>query len=391
MTPQLDFFDKNTRPNGAENAQVVAIYMPRANYADLKPGTEQDSPFKKAFLDTLDGKGRGLLMPYLYHDPQTELVEKSDLLYGSNAWDALVAGSNSSYKTLDDEISALDNAITHQLLGKLPQNIKIIEYGPGGKTGVIKPKKLIRAIVDSTDHVITSYTAVDILNRFATESTLEIHEEFNLQSYAIVGDFTAPQSLSLPNETDSIPLVVSFGGGFANAPDNRSGYGKGAKDNAIECFTQMNKQHGLGSYVLLSYHAESSARKLLRNYRGTSALEAFIMSAFVRAVSEGVILDPSYDPYKNWSIKPSYDASEKSVIEYAVCQKSHTVNTATGPYSFKRGCRIPMTLSHKWDEADYRDIFKAAGYDVIDGKCNASRNSPYGILLAKAVSLPDLS
>lgn len=377
-----------------KNSQVVAIYMPRSHHHSTKIVTEQSLGFKKAFIDTLEGKGRGLLMPFLYHDPQVDhdldASNKTNSLYGSTAWDAMVTDKNSSYKISSDEISALDFAINHGLIEKLPRHVKIIEYGPGGKGGVAKPIKLIKAIMDNESFVISSYVAIDILNRFATEATLEIHEEFNLRSYAVVGDFTAKRKLTIPNGTDSTPIVINFGGGLANAPDRSNDNGNNPKDNAIECFSQMNRQHGTGSYLLLSYHEENEERRLLKDYERTPALEAFIMSAFVRATHEGIIINPSYNPYKKWKVEPAYNVSEKSVIEYAVCQKSHTLNTPEKLYSFQKGDRLPITLSHKWNTSDYSYILQSSGYDIIDCQRNPDKESPYGVILAKAVGSPKL-
>jgi hypothetical protein len=47
-----------------------------------------------------------------------------------------------------------------------------------------------------------------------------------------------------------------------------------------------------------------------------------------------------------------------------------------------------MTLSHKWNKADYKEILGKAGYEIMNDASNENETSPHGIILAKAVRKP---
>lgn len=415
--------DIQKKPQGS---QVVAVYMPRHEFEPAKPSTKSAaqpvaSSFKNAFIQTLEGKGRGLLTTHLYHEPVNDSAPQSTqqgptqhspaqhssaqhspahnsyealhqrfetLLYGGQAWDAFVR-EQGPYQGMDSELVAIDAAISEGLLDHLPQDsLRLIEYGTGGKNGVRKPAHLIKAILQKHPEQIYSYVAVDILNRFATESALEIHEEFNLRSFAVVGDFNRREKLAMPKSPESVPVIISFGGGFANAQDNSPDKGPDAKENAAHFFSQMNTQHGIGSHLLMSYHCERDQNVLMREYQPTEALESFILSSFVRAIAEGVIIDKTYDPFRHWQVRPAYDADSKAVVEYAVCQAGHQLETTEGIFTFMKNDRLPITLSHKWDMHDYREILNRSGYEVVGNKPWQGDNKSRGIILAKAVQHP---
>lgn len=387
-----------------QRSQVVAVYMPRRDFSQPKvpPKTTKNpiSTFRQAFMQTLQGNGQGLLTAHLYHEPANDgALQMNDstsstlhqrfnrILYGGQAWDAFIK-EGGSYQCRDSDINAINSALADGLVNSLPDNMRLVEYGPGGKNGVSKPAQLIKSIMQHKPGQIYSYVAVDILNRFATESALEIHEEFNLRSFAIVGDFTAREKLVMPKAVGTTPVVLSFGGGFANAPDHSLDNGHNGKANATAYFSQMNRQFGLGSYVLMSYHSERDPQKLMQEYQRTDALEAFILSGFMRALGEGIITDKNYDPFQHWKMEPAYDEKICAVVEYAVCQKDHTLRTDDGNFDFKAGDRLPITLSHKWNDEDYKGILKKAGYDIVDDKVYKGENMPRGVILAKAVRRP---
>lgn len=398
--------NKNTpRRKTPMRSQVVAVYTPRLDFNQptaSKKALKNTPPssFRQAFIQTLQGVGQGLLTAHLYHEPVNDSAQlamnracaslqhrHNRILYGGQAWDAFIK-EDGSYRGFDNDLYAIESALNGGLAAALPHNLRLVEYGSGGKNGVSKPAAVIESLVKGDPSRVYSYTAVDILNRFATESALEIHEEFNLRSFAVVGDFSDRGKLVIPQANGTVPVVLSFGGGFANAPDYSLMKGPDGQAAAAACFSQMNRQHGLGSYVLMSYHSERDPEKLLQEYKRTDALEAFILSGFVRAVGEGIITNKNYDPFAHWAMEPAYDETIHAVVEYAVCQTSHDLQTSDGKFSFQKGDRLPITLSHKWSAADYTEILGRAGYDVIDDMACQNGDLPRGVLLAKAVRKP---
>ena len=389
--------------------QVIGRLVPADNiHPDKTPGGNKASAklnqaFEQAFYDTLERKGEGLLTKYLYHDPSkddglkdkkkvSDMLDKhfGQFLYGARAWDANTQ-RNKFYGLVSGDMEALDYAIEHHIVTKLPENMHLIDYGSGGETGAHKSAKLIQAIRQDNTHDISGYTAIDIVPRFASESATTIYNEFNLHADMVICDFMGAEKVLVPkikNKENYTPLSLIFGGTLANAPDASPGGGNDSKQNAITCLSRMNKQHGTGSEVLLVFHSENDPKMLSQEYQSTDELSAFVLSSFSRAVMQGTITDSGYDPFRYWSIEPRYDANTKALKMCAVAREDHTIPTAKGQVSIKKDEAFTSALSYKWDENDYSLMLKQAGYEIIE--IFRKEGAPRGAILARALPSPEL-
>ena len=375
-------------------SQILGVLLPCDNAMPSRQpsnGNKKGEPslaFREAFMKTMRHEGEGLMSPYLFYEENgrsRSLLKCS--LYGGFAWDAHMVKSQ-SYSFADDDLAALDYAIGTHFLDKLPSHIKFIEYGPGGNSGVEKPKKLIQALMDSSDHIIDCYIGVDILSRYATESMQAIHEEFNLCAYGVMGDFMADAHLKIPGSKDSraVPLVTIFGGPIANAPHYLPAFGQSSRENAIQYLSMIKDIHGPDVNILLTYDASRDKSALLKEYKPTREFSAFELSSFRRAVAEGIITDKNYNPETHWKLVPVYDEKAEAVKLCVECKKSHVLQTVDGPISIKKHEKFVNTLSYKWDAQDYKAMLREAGFDCVD--ISRAPNQTNGIVLARATPAP---
>jgi len=407
---------KNKKKKTGEG-QVVGLFVPKDgvdpkdSVNGVKASAEEIQAFTQAFFDTIGHKGQGLLTRYLFHEPPQDKTTKTEaaadskkptgaseifdtlqkrfgrILYGGLAWDAHIEHSK-SYDLINSDLNALEYAIENHMVTTLPHSLHVIEYGPGGNSGVTKPQKLIEAILKSDEHKISRYTAIDILSRYANEAALSVHDKFNLHAEAIACDFMAAQKIKMPTKENCTPLALIFGGTLANAPDNSAQGGMSSTDNASAYLARMNKQHGIGSYIMITYDAENNPETLLKEYQTTDEFGAFVLSAFTRAVGESIITDDTYDPFRYWKMQPHYDETAKAVRLRAICREDHVISTIRGPISIKKDESLTSILSYKWDESDYKPMFEKAGYEITGSY--RKDGAHHGIILAKAVHHPTL-
>lgn len=403
-----DTHDNDPAPRPGEGkGQVVGRLVPvegitpESRLGAIKTSAEEKKAFEQAFFDALARKGEGLLTRYLYHDISKEDETKEEiriddtlirhfgqLLYGAGAWDANMK-KNKNYGLASGDMGALDYALEEHLVTKMPEKLHLIDYGAGGKTGAHKPEKLIKAVLEDGAHDISGYTAIDIVPRFASEAALSIHNEFNLHADIVVCDFMAAERVAVPKVKEKgghTPVSLLFGGILANAPDMSSGGGPGSKENVVTYLSRMNRQHGPGSMVLMTYHAENDPGALLKEYQSTDELSAFVLSSFSRAVLQGTITDPDYDPFRYWHIVPRFDEKSKALNMCAVSLEDHEIPTARGPVRVEEGDDFTVAVSYKWDESDYRPMFEESGFEIVD--VFRRKGAPRGLILARATRPP---
>ncbi len=347
-----------------------------------------DTRFRPAFLNVILRRRIGLDPSHLFFD-SAKGKKNHDNPVGSPAWDNLIH----TLPLVSGDLEAIRYAIKRGLVQRLPEKIKAIEYGCGGKSGVSKPSEIIRAIRQSDRHEIISYTAMDIVPRYGIESSNFIKRKFNLTSYGVTGDFSASGDLNIPNEDSQFtPVVMSFGGPFANAPDESPANGLTSRQNAQTYFGRMNRQYGPGAFLLLSFQAQRDPNVILDQYKRTEQFEAFVFSAFTRAKKENVITDQDYNPYDHWEMDPRYDIGRKAVSLDVVCKNEHLFPSQTREKIIMQpGDRLPLLLSHKWDETDYVEMLEAAGYTVPAECIFREESSPHGLILAQSIRPLQLS
>lgn len=419
MTEQSKDSDNN-KPDG--EGQVVGYFAPKGDTVPgnpikkIKTPHEEFKAFRQAFYDMLDHNGEGLFTRYLFHEaPQNGETGKSGtaqknsvssgkpdiygtldkhfgkLLYGAEAWHEHIAHSK-TYDIVSSDKQALKYAIDRNIALKIPGIKHIVEYGPGDKSGVDKSKMLIDAFTKAAKGSVERYVAVDINGGFAIDAAKSIHDAFDIRVDAIRCDFMATEKINIPptpemqqtKEHTNVSFV--FGGTFANAPDYSLSGGKDSKQNVVVDLSRMNRQFGIGSCVVMTYNAEDDSTQLMRKYQPTDAFSAFVLSAFTRAVSEGVIADNAYDPFRYWEMKPHYDAKDETVRLCAVCREDHSIVTDSGTRHVGKGENLSCILSYKWEEDDYRPLFEKAGYEIVE--IYREGGAAHGVILARSVRTP---
>ncbi|NCC20906.1 MAG: hypothetical protein EOM26_00415 [Alphaproteobacteria bacterium] len=407
-------------PHGNSSSKLT--YIPRASNKEggSNDNSNENRKFRRDFFRTVNNRGEGLGTVYLWWEApasvggnHSEAVSEANLKrksWGSRAWD-MIAGKGQVRKgnqyvadgkslgVSDDDMAAIEYALDHDLLSKFPKNIAWLEYGSGGHTGFRKPQQFLTAFgypeKDGADPsvIVCSATAVDILSRYARESAVD-YAEYEVDAFASVGNFMMSDTpLELPTVPEGCtPVIAIFGGTFENPPNIHNGHTQAPKTSAVEYYTRLNRQHGLGSYIVKTYNAEHDPAKIEAKYP-REEFEPFLLSFFHRACQEGVIRDPNYDPGQYWEMEPAeFDEEQEAARLNLVCKETHVLplremNGLPCDRKIERGHRINIILSHKWEIDTQREILENAGYEIVAHKRDPSRAG--GVILAKAVRAPD--
>ncbi|HNQ92341.1 MAG TPA: L-histidine N(alpha)-methyltransferase [Alphaproteobacteria bacterium] len=387
--------DDNTLPDESRSVIRVDAVQSRAGLYDQK--------FKKAFLKTIKNPdAEGLLTTHLFYDIPEETTaafnglsyDAKIILSGGRAWerhidDAVTSSKDptQSYGYWDNDQSIITFSINKGLIDLLPRSIKFVSYGCGDIHAFNgKESQILAATLKDVNRDITDSCIVDILERYAISNAVAVNRRFGISSQGVVGDFLYNGKLAI-NETRGTPVVMIFGGSFENTPST-SGY-PSPQDSAAMAWAKMNTQHGLGSIVIKTFDSNQDPQEQERRYKPTRNFEAFILSAFARAVQQGIILNPQYDVLKNWKLSERFDTGISAVKLTAVCKRDHVLNFADGSSVQLRAQKDQrvITLAHKWDENTHISIAQRAGFEV---KETYSQEGNFNkLIVAEAIRRPD--
>lgn len=359
--------------------------------------------FSRAFLRTVKDGEQGLLTSHLFFDipSNTELSDPfSGLAYdarrilsGGRAWDRHIRDSSrktgeNDYWNNDQKIISL--ALSEGLISSLPRSISLVSYGCGDAQAFEnKETQIIRALMGDSGRQVTSFCAVDILERYAIEGALRAKNGFNIRSQGVVGDFLYNGRLAI-QESRGMPVIMIFGSTFENTPAME--HGPDAMETTAIAWAKINVQHGLGCFVIKTFDADQDANSQLARYAPTENFEAFVLSAFARAMHQGLI-KPGYDVLSHWRMATEYDSELHAVKLVAECKRDHTLDilspngVAVASRRLECGDRRTVVLSHKWDLETHRQIAARAGFELKE--VFESSGNPSKLIVAEAVRRPD--
>ncbi len=369
----------------ASNGRVVGVLRRiEPDNKVLSSNQAQREGFKKAFFDTLEGKAEGVLTPYLFFDlpktsPQIEQGiwgSQTPVSVGARAWDehisqsfSNVKGQPNAYGFTHGDVEVIKLALSQGLADVLPSGaIAYFGYGVGEKMAVTKKDGRIISGMLKAGKNITNLNAVDMNDRYVSDALRFFHDKYNITSSGISGDFMEGPLLPIPPEardTGSTAIISLFGGPFGNAPNIS---GSTPMLNAVRYLRKVVDQHGPGSHILMTMETRPSDPALSKafieqaeaRYARTKVFEAFLLSAFPRAVHDNIISKP-YDVFKNWKMVTRFDPDLSTTKLIAECKEDHIIHTSQGSYEALAGSQIVPILSNKWTTEEVTSIFNVAG------------------------------
>ncbi|HAJ90276.1 MAG TPA: hypothetical protein DCM27_04585 [Rhodospirillaceae bacterium] len=358
----------NESADGGESRHVVAVDAPR------KQGL-YDEKFRKAFIHMIKTpEDKGLISTHLFYDiPREKGTTFSQLSYdarailsGGHAWErrveeAVQNKTEQGYWSKDQSVAQY--ALNNGLLNQLPRGfLRFISYG-GGDINAFSGNEMqiMSAAFDIRQDDIVEFCAVDILERFAFNCAIAARNQYGIRTQGVLGDFIYNGHLAIP-ETKGTPVIMIFGGPFENTPYIKNG--RSPEDTTALAWAKMNLQHGLGSVVIKTFDTNQTPDLVNGAYAPRKSFEAFLLSAFARAVQQGVIEDSQYDVFRNWKITSTFNDELKSVELAAKCKEDHEVMIGGTLYSFKERDSRVITLSHKWSKEKQIQIANDAGFDA---------------------------
>ncbi len=344
------------------------------------------STYKEDFFDTIRRLKEGALIRHLYQDNGENKRTVGGDLYGARAWDVAVGSKTNAFHLGESRL--FRRAYEDGVFNELPDRLQVVECGTGGNSGFGKVRSLLESLRYLAGHKLEAYVPVDIVGRYVKESEETVKSVFNIRSQGVVGDFMNGGNLEFPLLKDPgiTPLVVMIGGTLANAQDETQKGSFSSIENAALTLRQIRdrcgKTAGTGVEFLVTYHNPCDTEDMMHVYEPTEALQAWALSGFVRAVTEGLITDPDYKPHENWKISPRYDEKRRVLLYSAEAIRDHVMPTVEGDFAFRKGDRLNHILSHKWNRNDYKEIFELAGCKIR--AFYQPEGSPTGIIWAYA-------
>ncbi len=336
----------------------------------------QNEKFADVFFATLDGKALGNITSYLFFDLQRGSgvfgKDAQSLLSGARAWDRRAAEAAGRVSLEKDTANFGSNdrriigyALKHGLIDLLPVKNRVVSYGGGDSaTFMVNEGSIIEAMQNTPDITTTDFWGVDIHPRYSEEQCDAASEALGLPSYAVNGDLRNGKLPLTDPEPGVQPIVMIFGGTFENVPLENGGLD--AETAAAVAWGKMNRQHGLGAFVIKTYDGDQDEATQNLKYKPTDNFTAFELSAFARAVSLGLIKNPDYDILAQWELASRYNPQESRQEMHARCKIGHDLVTTKGTYRFEAGDdRMIFTLSHKWDQATHERIIQRAGGTLV--------------------------
>lgn len=395
---------------GNADSRLVATFYPVPKISDSKDkntsySSAEKAAFRKSFYATLENQVEGAISPHLFFDPpglsedakinySSAWGAKENIPYGAPSWDIHISESTSEneshvklnqYGFAEGDAEVIHYAIQNGLIDRLPRRMTYYSYGPGEMIAVHKKDfQLVDAIMSTETHSVEGLNGVDINYRYARNFADHANEKYNRVTAAILGDFM--EGTVNPGNKIGTSVIGIFGGPFANAPNIKNVFN--AKQKAAQYLAQLVSQHGEGTRVINTIDTQSDPEILKADYNPTKQFEAFILGAFPRAVNEGIIVNPKYDVFKHWKLTQEFDEAQRTVKLMATAKKSHDLNTDSGKtYAIEKGQNLTFTLSHKWGQQEWKDIYQAAGFDDVTFYGEGSRK----LILARATGEPNLS
>src|SRR3989338_248300 len=368
---------EDTKDYGAGDVSrhIIAVDAPTAQaYYDKK--------FIKAFIHMIENPDdKGLMSTHLFYD----LPDSQSILSGGHAWEERIRNSVKTGGFWSKDTSVIHTALQKGLVSKLPEGyLKFISYG-GGDINAFQGNEMqiMTAVFNGRSEDFVDFCAVDILERYATTCAYAARNKYKLRSHAVTGDFIYNGSLAIP-DTKGTPIVMIFGGPFENTPYIKDG--RSPEDTTALAWAKLNVQHGHGAIVLKTFDTDQNPDLVNGPYSPSKPFEAFLLSAFARAVEHRVIEDANYDIFAHWKIVSNFNNELKSIELAAQCKDDHSVKIDGRDRFFTKGESRVITLSHKWDEARNVALAKRAGFDV---EVIREEGNPNGLMIAKVVRKPD--
>ncbi len=356
---------------------------------------QRQAEFEARFIETMAGKGRSLLSSDVYHDGRAGNLDQFkgdaadfhslDILLTRNAWKAV-----NSAKSPNDQ-NLIDSALQDGLLDFITESrIHLVSYGPGPNgTATDKEGRIIAKAIECGRQV-EGFTGIDVNRTFAVESSSLLGDKFSIAANGILGDFVWGRPNGLPEVAlgAGIAKIVTA---FGNTPFNAASYDRDGRvvkfqDSVENFFSKMNRQNGLGHYLVLSVDTDQNPRSQERRYAVTQEHEQLILTPFARARVSGLI-DKPYSILAHWRMVVRYDTKENTVLMMAQSKLDHEMPLKTGSIRFREGEERVVMASHKWADHVHVGILTRSGYDVLKVFDDGSHN-PHKLILAQAVRDP---
>ena len=224
-----------------------------------------------------------------------------------------------------------------------PAGSVLIEFGSGSS---LKTEILLRHL-----DKLAAYVAIDISSDALMDASTRLGHAFpRLQVIPITADFSKP--VVLPGEINERHKLGFFPG---------STIGNFLPLQAICLLSNMKRTLGPKSRLIIGVDLKKDETTLLRAYNDNAGVTAeFNLNLLARANRE---LGADFD-VSAFEHKAVYDDTNGRIDMYLISRKSQTVKINGNQYHFLRHERLHTEYSHKYDEKEFADLARQAGWTI---------------------------
>ena len=223
----------------------------------------------------------------------------------------------------------------------------VVEYGSGSGR---KTRLLLDALQDPV-----AYTPIEISRTALLASVAGLAREFDdVELLPVCADFTQPVPLPRPTREPSRTLVFFPGSTLGNFEDA----------DAVALLRSMRATMGDRGVALVGIDLVKDPAVLHAAYNDaagvTAAFTLNLLARLNREVGSDFVLD-------GFAHKARYDAGRRRIETWLVSLAEQQVRVGERVFAFGRDEAMTVEYSHKYDDASFAALARAAGLRVVHG------------------------
>jgi uncharacterized SAM-dependent methyltransferase len=278
---------------------------------------------------------------------------------GASFWEKFIRSPE--YYIFGEECRLIQ-AEADQIISCLPDNISLIELGPGESQAVRnKTVPVIEAFNKSAnsnkDKNIAEYIALDISSDYVKNARRIIEGKFSIPTSGVSSDFTTE---NLKINTKETPVMLMFGGTLFNVS---SVVGLKTEYMLRSYLDNIRDIMGEEGYLVVTQDKNRDLKKLRKAYNHKMC-ETTALSIMHRIERDLDTQNFSGDDFKyriNWD--PRKELLSLNAVSNVEEPKSFTISNIR--FAINKGDEFPLVNAFKFSTKTFKTIANEAGFSVI--------------------------
>lgn len=337
------------------------MFQRKLNYQEV-----HQNDFLKDMQDFFSGRKSGHIGTWRYSEP----LHDNDPVRGMELWGDFVqsARNGSPYYIVNDELELIKD-LAEDMPNILPDNLTIIDMGPGSKEAVLEK---IGPFIETGN--VGSYVAIDIVKECVNRTRDIFAKHFpEIKFFGISKDFYEGR-LSLP--ASGTPVMVMFGQTLFNLPINPfdkslsmkivwqrlAKFRLALRDNGYLIIAQDIHQNGVDHYNAYAGEKAFAENLLLRIQRDLPVCDRF---------------DPSL-----FSFEPEWVPETHALAHSFVCKEDMSFSLGYEHFRLMKGEKLYLHNTYKLTMDDFLASAQKCNFFPVHSKVNKTGRMAIHVLKA---------